>query len=61
MCAQNHNSQWYVDSGYSINMTEEKSMFVSLDEIKIRNVTFKNYAVGRIRGKGTIILTNGRG
>lgn len=42
-------------------MTQDKRKFVSLDKNKTRNVTFRNDVVGRIRGKVTASLNNGRG
>lgn len=42
-------------------MIGDKSKFVSLNENKTGNVTFGNDEAGRIRGKGTIYLNNGRG
>ena len=59
--AQDQNSQWYVDSGCSRHMTGDISKCVTLDEKKTGNVTFGNDKVGRIKGKWTVILNNGRG
>jgi hypothetical protein len=42
-------------------MTGDKSKFLSLKESKSRNVTFGNDAPGKIRGKGLVSLSNGRG
>jgi len=42
-------------------MRGEKGKFVSLNENKIRNVTFTNDEEGRIRGKGIVSLNNRRG
>ncbi len=42
-------------------MTGEKSKFMSLSENKSRNVTFGNDAPGKIRGKGMVSLSNGKG
>lgn len=39
----------------------DKNEFVSLDENKTRNVTFRNDATRRLRGKGTVCLNNGKG
>ena len=61
MYAQDQNSKWYVDNGYSRHLIGDKSMFVSLDENKTRNVTLGNVAVGIIRVKGIVSLNNGRG
>lgn len=59
--AQNQGSHLYVDSGCSMHMTGDRNKFLSLREDKIYNVTFGNDALGKIIGKGTINLENGRG
>lgn len=59
--AQNHGNHWYVDSGFSKHMTGDKSKFLSWREDKIDNVTFGNDALGKIMGKDTISLNDGRG
>jgi hypothetical protein len=41
-------------------MIGEKSMFLSLKENKSGSLTFGNDAPGKIRGKGQVILSNGR-
>jgi hypothetical protein len=41
-------------------MTGDKSNFLSLSERKSRNVTFGNDAPGKIKGKGMVILSNGK-
>jgi hypothetical protein len=42
-------------------MTREKSKFMSLSESKLGNVTFGNDALGKIKGKGMVSLSNGKG
>ena len=42
-------------------MTSDKSKFMSLSEIKSRNVTFGNDAPGKIKGKGMEKLSNRKG
>jgi hypothetical protein len=42
-------------------MTCDKSKFLSLKESKSGNATFGNDAPGKIRGKGLVRLSNGRG
>jgi hypothetical protein len=42
-------------------MTGDKSMFLSLSESKSGNVTFGNDAPGKIKGKGMVSLSNGKG
>jgi hypothetical protein len=54
--AKNQENQWYIDSGYSNQMSGHKSMFELLTEEKSGNVTFGNNVLAIIRGKGTIVL-----
>lgn len=42
-------------------MTNDKSKFLSLNEDKNGNVTFSNDTPGKIMGKVTMSLNNGRG
>jgi hypothetical protein len=42
-------------------MTGDKGKFLSLGERKSGNVTFGNDAPGKIKGKGIVILSNGKG
>ena len=42
-------------------MTGDRKKFITFDEKKFRNVTFGNDKSGKIKGKGSIILDNGRG
>jgi hypothetical protein len=42
-------------------MTGDKSKFLTLSENKSGNVTFRNDALGKIKGKGMVILSNGKG
>jgi hypothetical protein len=42
-------------------MTGDKSKFLSLSERKSGNVTFGNDAPGKIKGKGMVSLSNGKG
>jgi hypothetical protein len=42
-------------------MTGDKGKFLSLIEIKSGNVTFGNDAPGKIKGKGMVSLSNGKG
>eukprot|EP00253_Pinus_taeda_P002164 PITA_02164 len=57
--AQNNENQWFVDSGCSRHMTRDRRMFVSLSK-KEGNVSFGSGS-GRIEGKGTVTLINGKG
>jgi hypothetical protein len=42
-------------------MTEDKGKFLSLSESKSGNITFGNDAPGKIKGKGMVSLSNGKG
>ncbi len=59
--AQRQKDPWYIDSGCSKHMTGDKSSFMSLSENKSVNVTFGNDAPGKIKGKGMVSLSNGKG
>ena len=61
LTAQDLKSQWYLDSGCSKHMTGDRSKFITFDEKKSGNVTFGNDKAGKIKGKGSVILDNGRG
>ena len=49
------------DSIFSKHMSGCKSKFMFLSENKSGNVTFGNYAPGKIKGKGVVKLSNGKG
>jgi hypothetical protein len=57
---QRQKNPWYIDIGCSSHMTGDKSKFLSLKENKLGSVTFGNDALGNIRGKGLVSLSNGR-
>jgi hypothetical protein len=61
LSAQRQKNPWYIDSGCSKHMTRDKGKFLSLSENKSGNVTFGNDAPGKIKGKGMVSLSNGRG
>jgi hypothetical protein len=61
LSAQRQKNPWYIDSGCSKHMTGDKSKFLSLSESKSGNVTFGNDAPGKIKGKGMVSLSNGKG
>ena len=42
-------------------MTGDRSKFITLDEKKYGNVTFGNDKSGKIKGKGSVGIDNGRG
>jgi hypothetical protein len=61
LSAQRQMNPWYIDNGCSKHMTGDKSKFLTLSESKSRNVTFGNDAPRKIKGKGIISLSNGKG
>jgi hypothetical protein len=61
LSAQIQNNPWYIDSGCSKHMTGDKCKFLTLSESKSGNVTFGNDAPGKIKGKGMVRLSNGKG
>lgn len=60
MCAQNKESQWFVDNGCSRHMTGDKN-FISLSKEKDGNVTFRDNGSTKIVGIGIVNLNNGKG
>ena len=60
LSAQRKTNPWYIDSGCSKHMTGDKGKFLSLSESKSENVTFGNDALGKIKGKGMVSLSNGK-
>ena len=58
---QRQKNPQYIDSGCSKHMTGDKSKFLTLSENKSGNVTFGNDAPGKIKGKGMVSLSNGKG
>jgi hypothetical protein len=58
---QRQKNPWYIDNGCSKHIMGDKSKFLSLSERKSRNVTFGNDAPGKIKGKGMVRLSNGKG
>jgi hypothetical protein len=61
LSAQRKMNPWYIDSGCSKHMMRDKGKFLSLSERKSGNVTFGNDALGKIKGKGMVSLSNGKG
>jgi hypothetical protein len=59
--AQRQKNPCYIDSGCSKHMIGDKSNFMFVSEIKLGNVTFGNDALGKIKGKGMVSLSNGKG
>jgi hypothetical protein len=61
LSSQRKTNPWYIDSGCSKHMMGDKGKFLSLSERKSRSVTFGNDAPGKIKGKGMVSLSNGKG
>jgi hypothetical protein len=61
LSAQRKMNPWYIDNGCSKHMTRDKDKFLSLRESKLGSVTFGNDAPGKIKGKGMVSLSNGKG
>jgi hypothetical protein len=61
LSAQRQKNPWYIDSGCSKHMNEDKSKFLTLSESKSRKVTFGNNAPRKIKGKGMVSFSNGKG
>jgi hypothetical protein len=61
LLAQRKMNPWYIENGCSKHMTRDKGKFLSLSERKSGNVTFGNDAPGKIKGKGMVIVNNGKG
>jgi hypothetical protein len=49
---------WYVENGFSKNMTNDKDKFLTLRKERDGSVSFGNDESTRIIGKGTIIIGN---
>jgi hypothetical protein len=60
LSAQRQTKPWYIDTVFSKHMTGDKGKFLSLSENKSGNVTFGNDALGKIKGKGMVNLSNGK-
>ena len=61
LSVQKQRSHWYIDSGCLKHMSGDKEKFITLSEHKARKVTFGNDAPGKVRGKGVVSLSNGKG
>jgi hypothetical protein len=61
LSTQRKMNPWYIDSGCSKHMMRDKGKFLSLSESKLGNITFGNDAPGKIKGKGMVSLSNGKG
>jgi hypothetical protein len=61
LSSQIQKNPWCIDSGFSKHMIGDKIKFLTLSESKSENVTFGNDALEKIKGKGTVSLSNGKG
>jgi hypothetical protein len=61
LSSQRKTNPWYIESGCSKHMMGDKGKFLSLSESISGNVTFGNDARGKIKGKGMVSLSNGKG
>jgi hypothetical protein len=61
LSTQSQKNPWYFDNVCSKHMTGEKSKFLTLSESKSRNVNFGSDVPGKIKGKGIVSLSNGKG
>jgi hypothetical protein len=52
---------WYIEIRCSKHMTGDKHNFMSISKRKIGNETFGNDELGKIKGKGMVRLSNGKG
>jgi hypothetical protein len=59
--AKNQKDPWYIDNGCFKHITRDKDKFLSIGKRKIGNVTFGNDEPGKIKGKGMVSLSNGKG
>jgi hypothetical protein len=56
MHAQNKESYWYIDSGFSRHMTSDKNNFLKLKRERGRSVSFGDNKSAKIIGKGKVNL-----
>jgi hypothetical protein len=61
LSAQKQKNPWYIDNGCSKHMIGDKDKFLSISKRKIVNVTFGNDELGKIKSKGMVSLSNGKG
>ena len=55
---QNKGNQWYIDSGFSSHMTDDKNKSLTLKEVDEGSVAFGLNATTMIDRKGTLTLNN---
>jgi hypothetical protein len=61
LSSQKQRDPWYIYIGCSKNMTRDKDNFLSISKGKTGNVTFGNDEPSKIKGKGMVSLSNGKG
>jgi hypothetical protein len=61
LSSQKQKYPWYIDSGFSKHMTGDKDKFLSISKNKTGNVAFGNDEPCKIKGKGMVSLSNGKG
>jgi hypothetical protein len=61
LLAQKQKGPWYIDSGCLKRMTGDKDKFIFISKRKSGNVTFGNDEPDKIKGKGMVSLSNGKG
>jgi hypothetical protein len=61
LSAQRKMNPWYIYNGCSKHIMGDKCKYISLSERKSGNVTFGNDAPSKIKGKGMVSLSNGKG
>jgi hypothetical protein len=61
LSTQKQKDSWNIDSGCSKHMTGEKDKVLPISKRKIGNVIFENDEPGKIKDKGMVSLSNGKG
>jgi hypothetical protein len=61
LSTQKQKDSWNIDSGCSKHMTGEKDKVLPISKIKTGNVIFLNDELGKIKDKGMVSLSNGKG
>ena len=49
-------SEWYLDSGFSRHMIEDKTYFTSLENYNGGTITFGDGSLAQVKGKGSIVI-----
>ena len=53
-----YSSEWYLDSGFSRHMIEDKTYFTSLENYNGGTITFGNGSLAYVKGKDSIVIPN---